>query len=59
MEEQILKILVENWRYPVQKSAKEIAAHVMEFAEWLAYDRDRDCKTIEEVYQYWLTNVKK
>jgi len=35
MEEQILKILVENWRYPVQKSAKEITAHVLEFIEWL------------------------
>jgi len=66
MEEQIKYILDMSCEHFVampskckQRAAKEITAHVMEFAEWLAYDRDRDCKTIEEVYQYWLTNVKK
>ena len=73
MEEQILKILLYNWRYPVQKSAKEIAAHVMEFIEWkdknIVWDNFNNkflnrntgdfTKTNNEVYQHWLTKIKK
>jgi len=82
MEEQILEMLLENWRYPVQKSAKEIAAHIMKFTAWLIvqnefhiqtaqeyegrlsispvdYINDDNNYSIEDIYQYWLTNVKK
>ena len=53
--------------------AKEITAHVMEFIEWIVENNTKEPKwraflldllgtksyTTEELYQYWLNNVKK
>ena len=73
MEEQILKILLKDWRYPVQKSSKDITAHVFEFIEWkdknTYYDDEFDFNvysintdmgggTLEDIYEYWLNNIK-
>ena len=76
MEEQILKILLKDWRYPVQKSSKDITAHVFEFIRWcfqecpfvIGENANRKViamsvkygnqYTLEELYKYWLNNVK-
>ena len=54
-------------------AAKEIASHIMEFIEWIGENNTKEPKwraflldllgtksyTTEELYQYWLNNVKK
>ena len=61
MEEQILKILNESLFYSREKASKEITAHVFEFIEWIESTGQfyLKFKSTNELYEYWLNNVKK
>ena len=74
MEEKILEIIKSHTGFPAWQanSAKEITAHVMEFAEWLIfqtrYKYNSKTKfwttntvanfTWENIYQHWWDKVK-
>jgi len=72
MEEQIHKILLDNWKYPTQISAKKITLHILEFIKWKDNDdtfhiyddaetyvniNTKRLFTLEKVYQYWINNT--
>ena len=77
MEEKILEIiddtLFRNYIGQKKDCAKEIAAHVFGFIEWMSHNTrvswsgyiflhgasfPPKWNTVEEIYEYWITNIK-
>ena len=67
MEEQILEIIKDH-KFPEfgdqKRAAKEITAHVKKFIKWIRkndYPNNKkvyDIENIDNLYKYWLDNVK-